>query len=78
MGGPPRVGIAVVSTMVRVDADEVLSLIAGTDPGKVTFDWALVLKLTPWVAVPLIMVLGQTFPELWNWLGVMLDGWRTP
>jgi hypothetical protein len=71
-------GIAVVSTMVRVDADEVLSLIAGTDPGKVTFDWALVLKLTPWVAVPLIMVLGQTFPELWNWLGVMLDGWRTP
>ena len=71
-------GTAVVSTILRVDADPVLRLIAGDTQGKPSLDWGQILKLAPWVLVPLVMVLGQTFPELWNWLGVMLDSWRTP
>jgi hypothetical protein len=72
------IGIAVVTTFVSVEANEVLSRIAGTTAGKVSFDWSLVLKLAPWVVVPLLMVIGQTFPELWNWFGVALESWRAP
>ncbi|MEI8369189.1 MAG: hypothetical protein WCJ31_12210 [Planctomycetia bacterium] len=72
------IGIAVVTTYVSVDANEVLSRIAGTTAGKVSFDWALIAKLAPWVVIPLVMVIGQTFPELWNWFGVALESWRGP
>jgi len=72
------IGIAVVTTYVSVDANEVLSRIAGTTAGKVSFDWALIAKLAPWVVIPLVMVIGQTFPELWNWFGVALESWRAP
>jgi hypothetical protein len=72
------IGIAVVTTFVSVEANEVLSRIAGTTAGKVSFDWSLVLKRAPWVVVPLLMVIGQTFPELWNWFGVALESWRAP
>jgi hypothetical protein len=72
------IGIAVVTTFVSVEADEVLSRIAGTTAGKVSFDWALIAKLAPWVVIPLVMVIGQTFPELWNWFGVALESWRGP
>ena len=72
------IGIAVVTTFVSVEANEVLSRIAGTTAGKVSFDWSLIVKLAPWVVVPLLMVIGQTFPELWNWFGVALESWRGP
>ena len=72
------IGIAVVTTFVSVEANEVLSRIAGTTAGKVSFDWALIAKLAPWVVIPLVMVIGQTFPELWNWFGVALESWRGP
>jgi hypothetical protein len=72
------IGIAVVTTFVSVEANEVLSRIAGTKLGKVSFDWALIAKLAPWVVIPLVMVIGQTFPELWNWFGLALESWRGP
>jgi hypothetical protein len=72
------IGLTVVTTMVAVDANEVLSRIAGTEPGKVSLDWSQILKLAPWIGVPLVMVIGQTFPEVWNWFGVALESWRSP
>jgi hypothetical protein len=72
------IGIEVVTTMIAVEANEVMSLIAGTPPGKVSVDWSLILKLAPWVIVPVAMVIGQSFPELWNWCGAALESLRTP
>jgi hypothetical protein len=50
--------------LVQMNRDEVLSRIARTEPGRLTWDFSFVLHLAAFVAVPLLTLLSSEFPAL--------------
>jgi len=52
----------VTALAVRPDG----TLIAGTTPGKLTWDGALAVRIVTWVAFPLLSVAAVQYPELAN------------
>ena len=65
------IGVAVVTlvaVLVRMNRDPVLSSIAGTNAGEVTWDATFVLNLITFAAVPIITLLGSEFPALRGFL----------
>ncbi len=57
---------------VGLDRNTLLSLIAGTEPGKVTLDSALVLRVVTWVGFPLLGMAAAEYPQVANALGQAL------
>jgi peptidoglycan/LPS O-acetylase OafA/YrhL len=54
------VGLRVISGIER---DEILSRIAGTDPGKLTPSWSLAFRLVGYVLVPLATLAATHLPD---------------
>ncbi len=68
--------LLVVRTLLRIESDTVLSLIAGTTAGRIGWDWPTIARISVPVAIPLLLVLGQAFPDAWQWVGALVEGWR--
>ncbi|HWO10492.1 MAG TPA: hypothetical protein VNN80_13465, partial [Polyangiaceae bacterium] len=51
---------------LEIDRNGLLSRIAGTTPGKLTWDGALAVRIVTWVAFPLLSVAAVQYPELAN------------
>ena len=69
-------GTVVVSGLyvfVGLDRNTLLSLVAGTAPGRVTLDAALVVRLATWVGVPLLGIAAAQYPEVANALGRLVE-----
>jgi hypothetical protein len=60
--------VTLVAVLVRMNRDPVLSAIAGTNAGEVTWDARFVLNLVTFGAVPILTLLGSEFPELRGFL----------
>jgi hypothetical protein len=58
---------------VGLDRNTLLSLVAGTAPGRVTLDAALVVRLATWVGVPLLGIAAAQYPEVANALGRVIE-----
>ena len=63
---------------VQISRDKVLSLLAGTTPGKVTVTRDFVLRVLIHGVVPIVALLGVQFPEtlrqIFSWLGTLQGG----
>jgi len=69
------VGVAgLVVLLVQSNRDPVLSRIANTDPGELTWDAPFVINLLAVSAVPIVTILGTAFPEVRD----VLFGWLAP
>ncbi|HVW03010.1 MAG TPA: hypothetical protein VHB77_21800 [Planctomycetaceae bacterium] len=58
---------------VRLERDEFLSTMLGTDPGVVTWNWQMVQYLAGFVALALFTLILQTVPESADWFGELLQ-----
>ena len=65
-----------VGTLLRIERDPVLSLIAHSVGGRVTWDMQTLVKVALPVGVPVLLIVGQAFPEAWQWFGALAEGWR--
>ncbi|MEO8620653.1 MAG: hypothetical protein ABI625_06285, partial [bacterium] len=66
--------VTLVSVVVQMNRNEVLSRINGTTPGKVTWDMPFVLNLTLIALVPIVTFVGAELP----WLRDGLFSWLSP
>jgi hypothetical protein len=66
--------IVMVRAIVQFDSDIVLSRIAGTAPGRPQWDWTLLTRIAVLAGVPLLLLVGEAFPELWAWVGAAIEG----
>lgn len=66
--------VLLVSLVIEMNRNEVLSRISGTTPGTVTWDWHFVLNLALIAVVPTITLVGSELP----WLGDALFSWLDP
>ena len=53
---------------IEVDRNTVISRLNGTDPGKVTLNGALALRVMAWVILPVLGVAATTYPDIANML----------
>jgi hypothetical protein len=51
---------------LELDRNALISRLAGTAPGRLTFDAALALRILAWVVVPLLGVAAAQYPDLAN------------
>jgi hypothetical protein len=65
-----------VHTLVRIECDPVLSLIAGSQAGRIAWDIQTLSRIGLPVAIPVLLILGQAFPDAWQWVGALVAGWR--
>jgi hypothetical protein len=66
-------GAAIVWGYVRLDRNELLSLISGTTPHRLHWDWALVARLAAVLLLAALALVGTAFPELWQWLSMVSE-----
>lgn len=66
----------VVGTLLRIERDPVLNLIAGSSEVRDGWDWPTIARIAVPVAIPVLLVLGQAFPDAWQWVGALVEGWR--
>jgi hypothetical protein len=59
---------------VQMNRNYVLSRLARTSPGRVTWDRGFVSSILVHVAVPLLALLAVKFPELGRWWGAIIAG----
>jgi hypothetical protein len=65
---------ALLYVMVSMNRNEVLSNIADTDPGRVTWSWGFALNVGLVTVVPLLSLAGTRVP----WLHTLLFSWLQP
>jgi hypothetical protein len=65
------IGAGTMWVFVQMDRDEVLSYLAGSDPGKVNLNRDFLLRIVTYVALPLLTLLATQFPGA----GTQLTGW---
>ena len=69
---------AVVWMFVSANRDRVMSLIAGTTPGRIDWNASLLVNLVTHALLPLVVLLGAAFPErlsrLVSWFGGIFSG----
>jgi hypothetical protein len=53
-------------TYLQLDRNSLLSKIASTDSGRVTFDSGLAFRVLTWAVVPLLAAFAAEFPDLVN------------
>jgi hypothetical protein len=58
---------------LQFDRDELLSLFDGTEPDRVEWNWSLLRTTAPALALALVGLLSQAFPEMWVWLRGILQ-----
>jgi len=58
---------------MQFDRDELLSVFDGTEPDQVEWNWSLIRTTAPAVALGLVGLLSQAFPEMWTWLRGILQ-----
>lgn len=63
----------VLKVMVEMNRDEVLSRVARTEPGKVTWDLHFVLNAVLFGLVPLITLISSEFPDIRDFLFAWVD-----
>jgi len=61
-------------TFIELERNTLLSLIGGTEPGKVTVNATLVLRVVGWVILPLVSVAAAQYPQV----GATLSSWVEP
>jgi hypothetical protein len=65
---------AVLYVLIRIERNDVLSHIAKTKPGKITWNWPFIRSILVYVVVPLLFVVVARVPEL----SQMLSNWLAP
>jgi hypothetical protein len=60
--------VVVMNVMVEMNRDEVLSRIARSEPGRVSWDWQFVLNLLVFGLVPLLTLISSEFPGIRDFL----------
>jgi hypothetical protein len=69
---------AMVWMFVSANRDRVMSLIAGTTPGRTEWNASLIVNLVTHALLPLVVLLGAAFPErlsrLASWIGGVFGG----
>jgi hypothetical protein len=53
---------------IELDRNTVMSHLTGTDPGKLTWNSALLVRVLAWVAIPVLGVAATTYPDIANML----------
>jgi hypothetical protein len=64
---------ATLVVFVQMERDATLSAIGGSDPGKVTYDWAFVSKLLVYNVLPVLGLIASQFPSIGRVLSSLLD-----
>ena len=67
------IGLSLLWYYVRFDRDELVSLMVGSTPGHVEWNWSLLLTATPAAILTLVALISQAFPEMWHWLRDALE-----
>jgi hypothetical protein len=69
--------LAVASAMLiyylRFDRDAMLSLLVGTTPGQIAWNWSLLITVAPMLLIILGALFSQAFPETWGWVRDLLQ-----
>lgn len=64
---------AALAVIVRMERNEILSRLGGSRPGRIDLNFGLLSQLFVYVALPLVAVLANIFPEardlLFSWVG---------
>lgn len=58
---------------IELDRNTVMSHLTGTDPGKLTWNTAFVVRVLAWVALPLLGVAATTYPDIANMLYQLVE-----
>lgn len=66
--------VVFISILAQMNRNEVLSRIAGTDPGRITWSWSFVSNIALYGATPLITLISWEFPSIRE----ILFSWVTP
>jgi len=66
------IGSMVVWYYVQFDRNEIISLIVGSTPHHVEWNWSLLQTVVPAGGLALVALLSQAFPEMWHWLRDLL------
>jgi hypothetical protein len=70
------VAIGGLVVIVRLERNEILSRLAGTPPGRVSFNFNFVSELLVYVVVPVLALVATLVPEVSDQLGAWLDPLR--
>ena len=62
-----------VGTFIQMDRDEILSRVARTPAGKVSWDFAFIVRLFLYGIVPILSVVGASIPEVQTGLSSVID-----
>ena len=72
------IGLAwlVSRTLLWISRDRILNLIAATPPAKAGIDLQTAVRIAVTAGIPVLLILGQAFPDTWQWLGALAEGWH--
>jgi len=62
--------------IVRLERNEILSRLSGTDPGRVNFNFKFISEIAVYVALPILALVATLVPEVSDHLAAWLDPLR--
>ncbi len=66
------VGLSLIA-FIQMDRDAVLSILSGTTPGQISWNWEFIFRIITYVFLPISALLGAQFPEVlrqaMSWMG---------
>ncbi len=72
--------LAIFGIYIALDRDPVISAIAGTKAGVVTWDWALGRRIVVWGLFPMASLLAAQYPQFSSWIstlfGIVAKGFK--
>jgi hypothetical protein len=67
------IGCVMTWYYLKLDRNELLSHLVGTDPKHVSVNWSLIQMVAPAVLLTAVALISQTFPEIWQWMRSVLE-----
>ena len=67
------VGLLTLVLIHRVERNELINTLLGTDANKTTWDFAFIFQAIVLLVVPIVVVVGNWFPEASEWLQKLVD-----
>jgi hypothetical protein len=67
------VGCVMTWYYLKLDRNELLSHLVGTDPKQISINWSMIQMIAPAVLLTAVALLSHTFPEIWQWVRGVLE-----
>ncbi|MCE9528947.1 MAG: hypothetical protein K8R36_23115 [Planctomycetales bacterium] len=67
------IGCVMTWYYLKLDRNELLSHLVGTDPKQISINWSMIQMIAPAVLLTAVALLSHTFPEIWQWVRGVLE-----